>query len=129
MVKICHLMSQIDGIPNQVLKIGESMIIGRNRECRIRDIQCSRSYCSVTFDGNNVSVDYNKTQKSETLSNGQLLTGTGFRYKMVFVEQNDNLENSVNDVLNGHKLNDISDGKQFSYNQLISPELKQSKSI
>ncbi|XP_054153915.1 uncharacterized protein F21D5.5-like [Oppia nitens] len=97
MAKICRLLSTSQDIPHQTLQIGDRLTVGRNRCCRIRDIKCSRSYCEVTFDGNKVSVVYCKSNKSEYLSNGQLLSGIGFKYKIVFIENNNNL--NVNEVI------------------------------
>ena len=133
MAKVCHLMSQINGIPNQVLKSGESVIIGRNRQCRIRDIKCSRNYCSATFDGQSVSVDYNKTNETENLLNGQLLTGPGFQYKIVFIHRNNGSDDSGINVTNGAQSSgtsqESSEDNKFSYEELIKSVPKSIESL
>lgn len=86
MVRRCHLIG-VNNIPDQVLDAGQSLVIGRNRQCRIRDIQCSRNYCTVSFaGGNSLHVVYTKPDTTEDLTSGSTLKGTGFQYRIAFVE-------------------------------------------
>ena len=97
MVKRCHLIG-VNDIPTQVLDVGQSLVIGRNRQCRIRDIGCSRNHCTLTFDGKAIRVVYTKEDKSEHLTNGQTLKGIGFQYRITFVEDSDSNEPNNGDL-------------------------------
>ncbi|CAG2104944.1 unnamed protein product, partial [Medioppia subpectinata] len=106
MPKICRLMSGVEGIPHQTVRVGDCLTIGRNRTCRIRDLKCSRSDCSVTFDGNTVSVEDCKTRQITHPLNGQSVTGNGFRYKVVIVDQTGDENDGLVCDTNGHQLSD-----------------------
>ncbi|CAG2161897.1 unnamed protein product [Oppiella nova] len=106
MTKICRLLSTVEGIPHQTVRTGDCLTIGRNRRCRIRDITCSRSHCTVTFDGQHVCVKDCKTHETQNLSNGQLLSGNGFQYKIVFVDQTGDEDEDQMDATNGFHITD-----------------------
>lgn len=99
MSTICRLISTNEKIPHQNISMGCSLTIGRNRECRIRDIKCSRNYCSISYNENQIICKYIKTGLTQNLSNGHLLTGPGFQYKIVIINNN-NINNNNNSLWN-----------------------------
>lgn len=44
---IYRLISDDRSIPNQLVEEGKILIIGRNRECKIKNLKCPRNYATV----------------------------------------------------------------------------------
>jgi DNA 3'-phosphatase len=133
MAKKCRLFSSDETIPHQNVAINTSITIGRNRECRITDLKCSRNYCEVFFDGNGIRVTNCKTGTSVTLTNGETICGPGFAYKIVIISDQTNCDDkqlSINvknepNASNSSDNNDsqTSDQQIFSYNDMSEVKL------
>jgi hypothetical protein len=104
--------------------MGSSLTIGRNRECRIRDIKCSRNYCSISFTENQIICKYIKSGLTQKLSNGHLLSGPGFQYKIVIINNNNSNYQQINyqkNDSNEEQLSQESNDDVFSYKSLVKP--------
>lgn len=79
---ICRLISCDSRVPNQSLEVGESLVVGRNPKCKIKNLHCSRSHCVVELKDCKLCVKYSKTNSIELIKSGDFLKGPGFVYKV-----------------------------------------------
>lgn len=83
---ICKLISTNHLIPNQKILKGESLIIGRNRNCRIKEIKCPRNFAKVQLKNKLLNVEYLKTGKTDLIRSGNFLNGPGFSFKIEIID-------------------------------------------
>lgn len=89
---ICKLISTNHLIPNQQILEGESLIVGRNRKCKIKEINCSRNYAKIQLlkEKKLLKVEYLKNGKTELIRSGDFLSGPGFSFKIAITGNDDN---------------------------------------
>ena len=85
---IYRLISENLNIPSQEIHQDQILILGRNRECKIKDLKCPRNYASVQVDGNKLLVRYTKSDDNQYFKSNQVITGPGFSYRVKIVDTN-----------------------------------------
>ena len=83
---ICKLISVDSFVPNQTISDGDTLTIGRNRQCKIKDLKCPRNYCIIQLKGPLLQVKVTKTDAVEMVKSGDFLNGPGFSYKIKIIE-------------------------------------------
>lgn len=92
---LCKLISQNKAIPSQQVFENKPLLIGRNKECKIKHLKCSRNHCLVQLKDRKLQISYLKSKKNETISSGQLFEGPGFCYKVrIFDDQGESISGS-----------------------------------
>lgn len=99
---IYRLISSDLNIPSQVLEEGKTLVLGRNRECKIKDLKCPRNYATVQVhyllfmlspsqnlqiqaEGSKVLVNFTKSDDCQRFKSGQTITGPGFAFLVKIV--------------------------------------------
>lgn len=83
----CKLISCIPGVPDQVINENESLVIGRNRKCKIKNLKCSKSFYDVELNGNQIKVTEMNHGDVQLLKNGDFISGPGFQYRIAIINQ------------------------------------------
>ena len=78
----CRLISEIINIPHLKINEGQTLVIGRNRECKIKQLNCSRNYCTVQMKENKKLLVRYKNGVTNYLNTGQIIKGPGFCYRI-----------------------------------------------
>ncbi|KAH9394645.1 hypothetical protein TYRP_004700 [Tyrophagus putrescentiae] len=98
---IYRLISSDLNIPSQVLEEGKTLVLGRNRECKIKDLKCPRNYATVQAEGSKVLVNFTKSDDCQRFKSGQTITGPGFAFLVKIVntdsQRNENDETKSTD--------------------------------
>ncbi|XP_027205078.1 polynucleotide kinase 3'-phosphatase [Dermatophagoides pteronyssinus] len=91
---ICKLISTNNLIPDQLVESGQTFIIGRNRQCRIKNLNCSRNFCKIQLlNEKKLSVEYLKDGRIVRMKSGEFLNGPGFSYKISLI--NDSMKSDA----------------------------------
>lgn len=80
-----RLISEDVQIPNHKIGEGETLTLGRNKECKIKHVKCSRNYCTVEAKESKLIVRY-KTGQIEHFKSNQVIQGPGFSYRVKIVD-------------------------------------------
>lgn len=107
----CRLLSLLDQVPNLELAVGESIIIGRNKHCKIKELKCSRHELKATFDGSAIAIESIKTKIKKVINNGQFVKGPGFDYQVKILERGE--------LINGDKAISSSENDNCAGESLI----------
>ena len=83
---IYRLLSEDLNVPNQVIEDGETLVLGRNRECKIKNLKCPRNYCTVKAEGSKLLVQYTKSDDCQYFKSNQVISGPGFSYRIKIVD-------------------------------------------
>nr|XP_046909638.1 uncharacterized protein F21D5.5-like [Dermatophagoides farinae] len=92
MMITCKLISTDHSIPDQIIKAGQTLIIGRNQQCKIKNLFCSRNYCKIQLlsNENKLLVEYLKDDRTVQMKSGEFINGPGFSYRICMIHDSKN---------------------------------------
>lgn len=86
-------------VPDQEIKEGHTLTIGRNRRCKIKDLKCSRSFCELTISNKRLKIKFLKDARIVTMKSGDLFQGPGFGYKIKMIDTIANDEDGIGKII------------------------------